>query len=68
MYSSLEESFMVKNVPFFKNAKWNFSGSVDTIVENVSEIITAVIDKFVPSCTPSIQRPTPWWDRHFKRI
>ena len=53
---------------FFKNANWNFSGSVDAAVSNVTEIITAAINKYVPSCTPRLCRPTPWWDRHCERI
>ena len=53
---------------FFKTANWNFSGSVDAAVSEATDIITVATNKYVPSCTPRLRRPTPWWDCHCEKI
>lgn len=49
---------------YFSSFNWDISGSVDDATSHVSSAITSAVEKFIPSCTPKLSRPTPWWNHH----
>ena len=53
----------------FRHFNWDHikDGSVDDATAFVTSSLVNAQNRYVPSSTPTLHRPTVWWDRHCQR-